>query len=133
MNDYNFEKGAIWEVFYLTKEDVILEPNLEQTLVDEDSRKILQDTFDPPPGLTPSDYSVLFMQHFMKTREKSREMIGKNNKKYTRWKMLTQLGNRECLQDLYNTELLTNFDSWENPTMIEFFKNLSAQYLNDSK
>ena len=129
MNDYELENGAIWELFYFTKEDIVLDSSTEQTLIDQNSRQILQDSFDPPIGLSPGEYSLLFMQHFMKTRERSREIVGENNKKQTRWRIFSQVGNRECLQDIYDTESLLNFDSWENPSMIEFFKNLSSQYL----
>jgi hypothetical protein len=129
MNDYQSEKGAIWEFYYYTKEVIEINPNLEQVLIDNETRSITQDTFNPPVGLSPSEYSQLFIQHFMKTRQKSREIIDENKQKLTRYKVLSQVGNFECLEDLNKTESLSNFHSWENPSLIEYFRELSKKYL----
>ena len=129
MNDYQLEKGSIWEFYYYTKEVIEINPNLEQVLIDNETRSITQDTFNPPPGLSPGEYSQLFLQHFMKTRQKSREIVDENKQKLTRYKVLSQVGNLECLEDLNRTESLSNFHSWENLSLVDYFRELSKQYL----
>lgn len=129
INDYQLEKGSIWEFHYYVKEVLELDPNVEQTLIDRQTREITQDTFSPPPGLTPGEYSQLFMQHFMKTRQKSREIVDENKQKLTRYRVLLQMGNLECLEDIMKTESASDFHSWENPSLLEYFKQVSKEYL----
>lgn len=130
MNDYGLERGSIWEVFYFTKAEVLLDPQTEQLMIDRQTREISSNTFDPPPGLSPAEYSSLFMNHFMKSREKSREIISKGNERTIRYKILVQVGNDECMKDLANTEKLPDFKSWENPSVVEYFRTISNEYLN---
>jgi hypothetical protein len=131
MNDFQIEKGAIWEICYFTSDVMELDPDLEQTIIDNETRGVIQDTFDPSPGLTPSEYSQLFVQHFMKTRTKTREIVDENKKRLVRYRILSQVGNFECLQELENVGKLHNFHSWENPSIVDFFKTLTKQYLNE--
>lgn len=130
MIDFDFNKGAIWEIFYFAKTSD-LNADAENTLVDNQTRNILQDTFDPPPNLASSDYSYLFVEHFIKTREKSREVVKKNFANKTRTRVLSQVGNVECLKELDEIEKLSIFDSWENQSIVDFFKQVSKQYLNE--
>jgi hypothetical protein len=129
LTDYQLDKGAIWEFFYFTKELQKIDPSHEQYLVDEQTREILQDNFNPPPGLSPAEYSQLFMQHFLKTREKSKEIVDENNQKISRYRILSQLGNRECLDELVRIESSLDFHSWENSSLIDYFKQLSNEFL----
>jgi hypothetical protein len=123
-NEFETYNGSIWEIFYYEKSP-IANPDY---LVDEQTRNIVQDTFNPPLGLSPAEYSILFTNHFLKTREKSREFIDKNSK-VSRFKILSQIGNRECLSELENIESSENFDSWENPSLVNYFKEITKQYL----
>lgn len=131
VNDYQLDNGAIWEFHYYLKEVMKLDPNVEQVLIDRQTREISQDTFNPPPGLTPSEYSQMFMQHFMKTRQKSREIVDENKQKLTRYRVLLQMGNLECLEDIIKTENDLSFHSWENPSLLDYFKQLSNEYLHE--
>ena len=129
MNDYNESKGSIWEVFYLTKSELQLDPTAEQNILDYQTREISASTFEPPPNLSPAEYSQLFMNHFLKSREKSREIISKNKERTTRYKMLVQVGNEECIRDLLNVEQLIDFKGWENPPIVSYFRQISKDYL----
>jgi len=119
MNNYDLEKGSIWEFFYFTKESSNIDPSHEQYLVDEQTRTIMQDSFNPPEG-----------QHFLKTREKSKEIVDENNQKISRYKIFSQLGNFECLKELSKIEAEENFHSWENESLLNYFKQLSNEYIN---
>jgi len=131
MNDFQIERGAIWEICYFTSDTIEIDSNLEQTIIDNETRGIIQDTFDPPSGLTPAEYSQLFVQHFMKTRTKTREIVDENKKRLIRYKILSQIGNFECLQEIEKIQKLHNFHSWENASIVDFFKTLTKKYLNE--
>jgi hypothetical protein len=123
-NDYQLENGSIWEFFYYEKKNI----PVDEVAIDHQTRSVVQDTFNPPPGLSPAEYSQLFLNHFLKTRERSRE-IAENDHTLVRYKILSQLGNRECLDELLKIESHENFHRWENPNDIEYFRNLSKSYL----
>lgn len=129
MNNYELDKGSIWEVYYLTKSEIQLDSQTEQVLIDRQSRE-LTTMFDPPPGLSPAEYSQMFMTHFMKSREKSREIINKGKEKLVRYKIFVQVGNQECLDDMINIESQPDFKEWENLPGIQFFRQISQEYLN---
>lgn len=129
LDEYQLDKGSIWEFFYFTKELQKIDPSHEQYLVDTQTREILQDNFNPPPGLSPAEYSQLFMQHFLKTREKSKEIVDENNQKISRYRILSQLGNRECLDEIIRIESASDFHSWENSSLLDYFKELSTEFL----
>ena len=131
VQDFQLENGSIWEIYYFTSELRVMDPNLEQSIIDNQTREVVQDTFNPPPGLSPAEYSQLFVSHFMKTRTKSREVLDENKKKLVRYKILSQVGNLECLNEIENVKTLHNFHSWENPPMVDFFQTLTKQYLNE--
>lgn len=128
VDNFNMEPGSIWEISYFMKDEIPLDPSVEQSIIDEYSRSMVQDTFNPPPGLSPSEYSQLFLQHFTKTREKSRELI-ENDVKVYRYSMLCQVGNLECMNELTKVENSSAFHRWENSSMVDFFKEISNQYL----
>jgi hypothetical protein len=130
VQDFQLENGSIWEIYYFTSELRVMDPNLEQSIIDNQTREVIQDTFNPPPGLSPAEYSQLFVSHFMKTRTKSREILDENKKKLVRFRILSQVGNLECLNEIENVKSLPNFHSWENPSMVDFFQTLTKQYLN---
>jgi hypothetical protein len=129
--DFQIEKGAIWELYYFTSDTIEIDSNLEQTIIDNETRGIVQDTFNPPSGLTPVEYSQLFVQHFMKTRSKTREIVDKNKKRLVRYRILSQLGNLECLEEIERIERLYNFHSWEDFSVVNFFKSYTQKYLNE--
>lgn len=130
IQDFQLDKGSIWEIFYFTSERLEMDPNLEQSIIDNQTREVIQDTFNPPPGLSPAEYSQLFVQHFMKTRTKSREVLDENKNRLVRYKILSQVGNAECLMEIQHISTSPNFHSWENPSMVDFFQTLTKQYLN---
>lgn len=133
MNDYTLDKGSIWEICYFLKENVDIDPLTNQVMIDNTSRSILQDTFNPPPDLSPAEYSTLFMNHFMKTRQKTREIVDDLNQKITRYSVLVQIGNMECYEDLNKTYNNENFHSWENENMVKLFMDLTINYNKDGE
>lgn len=124
MNDFDIKKGSIWEIFYFEKSPI----NDAEQLVDNQTRNVVQDTFNPPTGLSPAEYSVLFMNHFLKTREKTREFL-EDNIKVSRFKVLSQIGNVECLRELEKIEKSEKFHSWENSGLVEYFREISKKNL----
>jgi hypothetical protein len=121
-NDFNEEPGSIWQIFYTTKRPVNIDPRVEQNFLDSQTRENVS-TFNPPPGLTPDEYSQLFLNHFLKSREKTREIIDANNFRIVRYSTLVQVGNPECYKDLNSIENSPDFHVWENPIMVEFFRS----------
>lgn len=120
-NDFNEEPGSFWQIFYTVRIPINADPTTEQKFLDSQTREQMN-TFSPPPGLTPDEYSQLFLNHFLKSREKTREIIDSNNFRVIRYSTLAQVGNFECYRDLENIEKSEGFHSWENPTMIDFFR-----------
>jgi hypothetical protein len=128
INDIDLSKGSIWEFFYFTQAVNNIDPQLEQRMLDDQTREITSNMFNPPPGLTPDDYSQLFMNHFLESRNKSREIINKSNLHTVRNRVLLQVGNEECMRDIDNIEKLESFIKWENESLIAFFKQISQSY-----
>ena len=120
-NDFNEEPGSIWQIFYTTRTPIYADPRVEQGFLDSQTRENIN-AFNPPPGLTPDDYSQLFLNHFLKSRQKTREIIDTNNFRIVRYSTLVQVGNSECYRDLENLEISENFHEWENPIMVDFFR-----------
>jgi hypothetical protein len=130
MNDFQLDRGSIWEIVYIVDCPTVIDPLEEENMVDRQTRAISQDTFSPPPGLTPDEYSLMFMNHFMKTRTKSREIVNEMNKRAIRYSTLAQLGNQECLNDIYTIQSSEGFIRWENKNLVDYFVSLSKEYLN---
>jgi hypothetical protein len=133
MTDYSLDKGSIWEICYFLNDQTDVDPLTNQVMIDDASRSILQDTFNPPPGLSPAEYSTLFMNHFMKTRQKTRELVNELNQKIYRYSVLVQVGNMECYEDLYKTSQSDRFHSWENENMVKLFMDLTLNYNKDGE
>ena len=124
MIDYPEHKGAIWELCYYTAEKANIPDAEKQRFLDRQTNE-MNGMFDPPPGLSPTEYSNLFMNHFLKSREKSRDLIDKNSTVKVRVSEMFQIGNRECLDQISRIESSSNFHSWENPSLVDSFKYLS--------
>jgi len=125
-NDFNEEPGSFWQIFYNTRVEIPTDPKTDQHYLDSQTREQVS-TFDPPKGLSPDEYSQLFVNHFLKARQKTREVMEKGNYKLVRYSMLVQVGNEECYNDLDKIESSPDFHSWENPVMIEFFRNTRSR------
>jgi hypothetical protein len=117
-------KGAIWEIFFYVKEKIIISAKFQEAFIDDQTREQVN-MFDPPPGLSHSEYSALFVNHFMKSRTKSQEELEKSSYQKFRYRTLVQVGNLECVEDITNTENNENFDSWENPYIVQSFLDIS--------
>jgi hypothetical protein len=126
----DFAEGSIWEIFFYTKERINYSQKFVEQYMDNQTREMTA-TFDPPPGLNPTEYSSLFLQHFMKSREKSKEELEKISEKKHRYKVLVQVGNKECVEDLEKTMNSQDFHSWENPSVVDSFFQISRKYLNE--
>jgi hypothetical protein len=121
INDFNEEPGSIWQIFYTVRIPIKSDSSKEQAFLDSQTREQMN-AFNPPPGLTPDEYSQLFLNFFLKSREKTREIIDSSNFRVIRYSTLVQVGNPECYKDLNDIEKSQHFHSWENPTMIDFFR-----------
>ena len=127
--EIDFSEGSIWEIFFYTKEKIALSEKQNEAFVEKQTRELVN-TFDPPPGMDPQTYSALFLHHFMKSREKSREELEKSTERQFRYRTLVQVGNRECVEDLEKTEKADNFFRWEDPFTVETFIKISKEYLH---
>jgi hypothetical protein len=128
MIEYGERKGDIWQIFFYTKKKVQVSDKDKQNFMDSQTRE-MNNTFDPPPGLSPDAYSNLFLNHFMKARQSSQEMIEKNSEVKIRNGSQFQVGNQECLDDLLKIETSPDFHSWENPTLVDYFRKISESNL----
>lgn len=124
MEEFSIEYGAIWAIVYYT---VIELPHKEkENFIDIQSRE-MSNTFDPPPGLSPEDYSVLFYNHYIKSRNSSKEILDKNVSRIRNIENF-QIGNKECLKSLEDIKNSSNFHSWENAEIVNMFINTSNSY-----
>lgn len=121
------EKGDIWEIFYYTVKKVEISDEDRQKFIDRQTREF-GNVFNPPSGLTSDQYSALFLNHFMKSRNESRDLIESSEIKI-RHRSLFQVGNLECFNDVIKIESSPDFDRWENPSIVLWFKELSSNYL----
>lgn len=128
MNDV--AEGSIWEIFFYVKEKIEISAKFQEAFVNDQTREHVN-MFDPPPGLSPADYSALFVSHFMKSRTKSQEELEKSSYQKFRYRTLVQIGNRECVDDIIKTRDSENFDSWENPYIVQSFLDISKEFLNE--
>jgi hypothetical protein len=125
---YGENSGDIWSIAYYLKKKVEIPDDEKQKLLDSQTRE-LGNTFDPPPGLSSNEYSNLFLNHFLKARSQSREIIEKSGETRVRIREDFQIGNQECLDELLRIETLPNFEAWENPHLVDFFRQTSEENL----
>jgi hypothetical protein len=128
MNDFEIEKGAIWQIFYYESMPVDVPENEQQAFLDNYSRET-GGMFNPPPGLSPGEYSEMFVSHFLKTRKAARELIEKGSEKLIRVRDSFQVGDAESISELSKIQNDPKFHSWENPSIVEYFRNISNMHL----
>lgn len=121
-----FVPGTMGKLFYSVKELISLDPNDEQKFLDQQTRE-LGSTFDPPPGLSPEDYSMLFSEHFLQSRNSSRMMLDSSKERLVMKSTVYQHGNQECFDELKRIESDKNFAGWSNPYFIEEIKMYHAK------
>jgi hypothetical protein len=126
--EFGDNKGDVWEIFYYNSKRIEIPESEKQKFIDDQTRE-LGNTFNPPPGLSPADYSNLFLNHFLKTRNESRELLDKSTENRIRLGGYFQVGNKECLDDLRKIESNSNFQGWENPDIVSFFRTISEMHL----
>lgn len=123
--EYGENNGDVWEIFYYTRKKVTISDEEEQKLLDSQTRE-LNSTFSPPSGLSAGDYSSMFLEHFMKARRDAKNIVQSSTEMRIRNRELFQLGNRECVDSLQKIESSHDFDSWENPSIVDYFRQLSS-------
>ena len=128
MFEFGENKGDIWQIFYYAKRKLEFSENMKQNFIDSQTREMGRG-FDPPPGLSPEEYSSLFMNHFLKSREKSRDMLNTQSEVRERYSENFQVGNLECIDQIRKIESSQDFHSWENPSLVSYFKMISETYL----
>lgn len=120
---YFFDKGSIGELQGYKK--IQPSPQEEQRLLDHNTREKIG-LFNPPPGLSPSEYSGMFMDAFMKARNETQ-----NGESPTIPFVVTvQVGNSESLREIETIEKHYLFSHWEQPRLAEDFKFASRKFLN---
>lgn len=127
MIDYEPIHGSIWQIVYYEKIEVEISPSQEQRLLDEYTITA-GSTFNPPPGLSPNEYSQMFADHFLKSRKTAREFIEKDSVKLSRVQEPFQVGDQESLNYLSQIENSPLFHSWENPEIVNYFRIASTNY-----
>lgn len=116
------EKGAIGELRGFRRIDI--PHDVKQRIKDSNTRERIN-TFSPPQGLTPSEYSALFTSAFLKARADS-------DAQETPLKLFTtvvQIGNSESLDEIHKIENDSRFSHWENSDFVENFKKVSKTYI----
>jgi hypothetical protein len=113
----------IYNIFYFINKDSRLSDTEKDNLIDKQVRE-RGNTFDAPPGLSVDEYSTMFMNQFLKNRQDSRDQFN-NFMIKVRIGESFQVGNLECVNRLKQIESLSEFDSWENPGLVEYFKQIS--------
>ena len=124
--EFDIAKGSIWEIYYYTFEKIEVPETDKQKFIDSHTRT---NQFDAPHGLSSSQYGEMFITHFLKTRNSAREMLDDNSKIRHRYMGLFQIGNKECIDDLSNIEKDQNFHSWENESIVNYFRTVSKNNL----
>lgn len=113
----------IYTFFYFINRDSRLSDAEKDILVDKQMRE-RGSTFDAPPGLSVEEYSTMFMNQFLKDRQSSRDQFN-NFVIKVRVSEQFQVGNIECVNRIKQLESSSDFDSWENPGLVEYFKQAS--------
>lgn len=113
----------IYTFFYYINRDSRLSDAEKDSLIDKQVRE-RGNTFDAPPGLSVEEYSTLFMNQFLKDRQSSRDQFNNFIIK-VRVSEQFQVGNVECINRIKQLESSSDFDSWENPGLMEYFKQAS--------
>jgi len=113
----------IYTLFYFINRDSRLSDIEKDNLVDKQVRE-RGNTFDAPPGLSVEEYSTLFMNQFLKDRQSSRDQFNNFIIK-VRVAEKFQAGNMECMNRIKQLESSKDFDSWENPGLVDYFKQIS--------
>ena len=129
MEDFSIEYGAIWKLVYYSSEKIYLSDLDRQNHLD-DLTKNITSTFNPPAGLSPEDYSTLFLQQVIKTRSDGNTQLD-NIKHKTRFVDQFQIGNKECLDHIKKIEASSFFDSWENESLVRYFIDCSKFYMHE--
>jgi hypothetical protein len=108
--------------YYITKDSRL--NDLEKDIIIDKQVRNMGSTFDPPPGLTPEEYSGLFMNQFLKNRNDARDHFN-DFKMKIRVAETFQIGNQECIDRISQIEKSQDFDSWENPSYLNYLLELS--------
>ena len=127
MIGFGEQKGDLWQIHYFMKTEIDIPDHAKNKFLDEKTRMI-GSTFDAPSGLSPSDYESLFLKHFRKSRQEFYEKVDEFSIVKHKYSELFQVGNLECLDELQKIESDSNFHSWENPSMVEYFRKISELY-----
>lgn len=121
---YFFEKGSFGELRGYRKLQISQQE--QQSLLDNNTRERLS-AFNPPLGLSPSDYSGMFLTEFLKARQQTREQ----DVPAIPFVITVQIGNSESLNEVSIIEKDNMFLYWENPMLVDQFKEYSKIYLSE--
>lgn len=120
-----FDNGAFGELVGFKK--IKLSPEEEQKLLDINTREITYGAFDPPKGLSPEEYSGIFMETFLKARNKCKDEQESMTEQFT---LNVQVGNSESLAEIHIIEKHPLFSHWQQPELVEKFKHFSIKYIS---
>ncbi len=116
-----FVPESIGTINYKIRKEI--DPNIENNMIDSQAKEMIH-TFSPPSGLSPEEYSQLFLQHYSKSRNFSENLI-KGNIAVTIESLTVQVGNQECLDEIFNIQNSKNFIEWENQHFVDYFVFIS--------
>lgn len=121
---YFFERASFGELRGYRK--LLLSQQEQQSLLDNNTRERLG-VFNPPSGLSSSDYSGMFLSEFLKARQQTREQ----DVPTIPFVVTVQIGNSESLNEVSIIEKDNMFLYWENPMLVDQFKEYSKIYLSE--
>ena len=117
----------IYTIYYYIVKDSGLSDKQKNEIVDKQVRE-MGSTFNPPPGLSPEEYSAMFVNQFMKNRSDARDQFN-DFKMKIRVAETFQVGNQECIDHIKKIENSPDFHSWENPDYLNYLLALSKDLL----
>ncbi len=117
----------IHTIYYYIVKDSGLTDNQKNDILDKQVRE-MGSSFNPPPGLSPDEYSAMFVNQFMKNRSDARDQFN-DFKLKIRVAETFQVGNQECIDHIKKIESSPNFHSWENPDYLNYLLSLSKDII----
>lgn len=118
------DNGSIGEIIGFNK--LQFSSYEEEHILNNNTRERLN-TFNPPAGLSISEYSGMFLDAFLTARKETREQ----DKPTTPFIVTVQIGNSESVKELDIIENNKMFSHWENPQFVSQFRECSKKYLSE--
>lgn len=120
---YFLDNGSIGEIHGFRK--IKISEQEKQHLLDSNTRERMSG-FNPPSGLSPSEYSNMFVSEFLKARNETNK-----DQPVVPFSVSVQVGNSESLSELHIIENNELFSHWQDSDLVLRFKEISKKYLSE--